>query len=219
MNKLDTIAEICLIIYVACFWFDGCAARADDADVAAAIASANLRHQQRQSESEIRSPLREPVKIESPKSKQPEKIKEKPVEGDLRMVTYAEAYREALTSKKPLLVWCGGDFCPRCVNESRDEFIHCFVDDFPGAVIPSIVVCVLDDGKLMRLTGDVTSWIEGDREFGHLPTVRKRLRAYSDRVKGVLRGSPLLGEQPTRIQVVPSRGRVMRAWSVGSGSC
>lgn len=189
---------------------------ADDADVAAAIASANMRFRQRQTE----QPSRQKV-VGKPSPKQPVSPAKAatPLHKDPAPLTYAEAYRKALASKKPLLVWCGGNFCPRCVNDSRDEFVHCFVDSFPSAVTPSIAVCVPEDGKLMRLTGDVTSWITGDKEFGHLPTVRKRIRSYLDRAKGVTRIVPSSGQwSESPMQVVPSRGRAMRGWSV-SGSC
>ena len=91
-----------------------------------------------------------------------------------RPPTYAEAYHRALTTGRPLLVWVGGNFCPRCVNDTAGEFVHAFVDSFPEAVVPSVVVAVPEGGQLTRVA-DVTSWVEGDATFGHIPSVRRVL--------------------------------------------
>lgn len=96
-----------------------------------------------------------------------------------RPLTYAEAYHRALATGKPLLVWVGGNFCPRCVDDSSGEFVHCFVPAFEDAVSPSIVVSVVDGGQLLRV-GDVQWWVENHREFGHLPSVRNVIRRWRD---------------------------------------
>lgn len=92
---------------------------------------------------------------------------------------YITAVREALATGKPLLVWVGGEFCPQCVTDSADEFVHHFTATFEDAVSPSIVVAVVDDGRLMRV-GDVQWWIEGSPIFGHLPSAREVIRRWRD---------------------------------------
>jgi hypothetical protein len=101
-------------------------------------------------------------------------------------LTYPEAHAEAMRLGKPLVVWVGGNFCEACVRDSAREFVHVFVETFEGATAPSIVVGVVDrddaTGKdeLVR-AGTVTWWIVGDKEFGHLPSVRGAIRAWRDR--------------------------------------
>jgi hypothetical protein len=97
-----------------------------------------------------------------------------------KKLTYEDAYRLAMKTEKPLLVWVGGNFCERCVQDSENDFVHCFVDEFPGAINPSIVVAVKDGDKLERV-GDVQWWIVGDKEFGHIPSVRTAIRNWRER--------------------------------------
>ena len=92
-------------------------------------------------------------------------------------LTYTEAYTLALAQKKPLLVWVGGNFCERCVRDSAQDFVHVFVEKFEGVQAPAIVVGVVDEGELIR-AGDVTWWIEGSAEFGHIPSVRTVIRQW-----------------------------------------
>lgn len=87
-------------------------------------------------------------------------------------LSYGDAYRESLRTGRPLLVWVGGNFCERCVNDSADEFIHHFTASWPGAPVPSVVVAVPEGDGLTRLD-TLTRWIEGDATFGHLPSVRR----------------------------------------------
>lgn len=94
--------------------------------------------------------------------------------------SYGEAYRRAVADGKPLLVWVGDSFCARCVRENAEEFVHCRQETFPGAAARSIVVAVPDGDGLTRV-GDVSWWITGDREFGHVPSARRAIRLWLDR--------------------------------------
>lgn len=101
--------------------------------------------------------------------------------------TYELAAREALDRGKPLLVWVGGNFCEACVRDSASEFVHHFTAEFEGVTAPAIVVGVVDSGSLIR-AGEVTWWVEGDREFGHVPSVRGVIRKWLDRREAARRG-------------------------------
>lgn len=102
-------------------------------------------------------------------------------------VTYELAMREALDRGKPLLVWVGGNFCELCVRDSATEFVHYFTPEFDGVQAPAIVVGVVDSGSLIR-AGEVTWWVEGDKEFGHVPSVRGVIRKWLDRREAARRG-------------------------------
>lgn len=98
-------------------------------------------------------------------------------------LTYAQALARASATGKPLAIWVGGDFCPRCVRETSDEFVHYFTDTFPGVTAPAIVVGVRETPASERLVWveTVDWWIEGDKEFGHSPTIRGAVRRWLER--------------------------------------
>lgn len=102
---------------------------------------------------------------------------------DSQELTYAQALARARATGKPLAIWVGGDFCPRCVRESSEEFIHFFTDTFPGVVSPAIVVGVKESpaSDVLVWVETVDWWIEGDKEFGHSPTIRGAVRRWLDR--------------------------------------
>jgi hypothetical protein len=95
-------------------------------------------------------------------------------------LTYYEAEQKALKEKRPLIVWVGGNFCQECVKSSGSDFVHCFVPTFEGVSAPAIVVGVVDENKLLW-AGEVTWWVEGDREFGHVPSIRNVIRRWRER--------------------------------------
>lgn len=102
---------------------------------------------------------------------------------DSEELTYAQALARAVATGKPLAIWVGGDFCPRCVRETSDEFVHYFTDAFPGVTAPAIVVGVRETPASERLVWveTVDWWIEGDKEFGHSPTIRGAVRRWLER--------------------------------------
>lgn len=97
-----------------------------------------------------------------------------------RPLAWEEARHKAMADGKPLLVWVGGNFCERCVRESAGEFVHFFASSYDNLPSPSIAVIVPVGNELYR-AGDVTWWVEGDREFGHLPSARRTIRRWLDR--------------------------------------
>ncbi len=112
-------------------------------------------------------------------------------------LTYAEAHALAVREGKPLVVWVGGNFCQACVRDSAAEFVHVFVDRFDGVAAPAIVVGVVADGELVR-AGDVTWWITGDREFGHVPSIRHTIRRWADAREQSLQASRRAAIAPVR---------------------
>lgn len=86
---------------------------------------------------------------------------------------YRDAYNAALRSGKPMIVWVGGNFCERCVNDSKNEFVHHFVDDgWEGVKGPATVVAVPHGDKLYR-AGTVNRWTVGSSDWGHVPSARR----------------------------------------------
>lgn len=103
-------------------------------------------------------------------------------------LTYPEAVKLSLATGKPLIVWVGGDVCERCVRESASDFVHVFVSEFPGVTAPALVVAVREDmtttvGSAAALSWveTVDWWIEGDKQFGHVPTVRGAIARWRER--------------------------------------
>ena len=85
---------------------------------------------------------------------------------------YAEAHRKALDLKRPLVVWVGGNFCERCVEDSRDEFVHHFAQEWRGHRGPATVVYAPRDGALWRVA-TVEKWKTGTHDWGHVPSIRR----------------------------------------------
>ena len=147
-------------------------------------------------------------------------------EPEEKPLTYAQARVRAVEEGKPLVVWVGGNFCERCVRESAADFVHCFVDKFEGVAAPAIVVGVSDGGELVR-AGDVTWWVEGDREFGHVPSVRAvirrwlELREQNRRAGAVMMGpavvhQPVVVQPPVQVRVAQPRVRFVRSAECGA---
>mgnify|MGYP001584229380 CR=1 FL=1 len=96
-------------------------------------------------------------------------------------LTYSAGYRKALREGKTMLVWVGGDFCPRCTKETADEFVHVFVKQWSetGAtdhvLSPAVVVAAPSGDGLVRVA-TVTQWLEGDAVWGHASTARRIVR-------------------------------------------
>lgn len=106
---------------------------------------------------------------------------------DPKPLSYDEALKEVKATGKPLVVWVGGNFCERCVRDSAADFVHFFTPEFDGVSAPAIVVGVIDSGNLIR-AGEVTWWVEGDGEFGHVGSVRGVIRRWLDRREAARRG-------------------------------
>lgn len=102
---------------------------------------------------------------------------------DSEELTYTQALARALATGKPLAIWVGSSFCPRCVRETSEEFVHYFTDTFPGVTAPAIVVGVRESPTSTALVWveTVDWWIEGDKEFGHSPTIRGAVRRWLER--------------------------------------
>ena len=102
--------------------------------------------------------------------------------GGYLTLTYAEGYRKAVALDKPLLVWVGGNFCERCVEDSKDEFVHVFVDKWGAdgddfVVAPAQIIAVPRGSELVKVAV-VKRWVTGDAVFGHTSTARRILRDF-----------------------------------------
>jgi hypothetical protein len=103
-------------------------------------------------------------------------------------LSFNEAKTLAKKSKKPLLTWVGGNFCPRCVDDTKNEFVHTFLDKLDDQPDRSVAVWLPgSDGWLYRI-GIMTKWVEGSREWGHAASVRKMIRAYNENRVTTLEG-------------------------------
>lgn len=89
-------------------------------------------------------------------------------------LTYAEAYQRAIELKRPLIVWIGGNFCERCVNDSKEEFVHFFADEWDGQKGPATAVYAYYDDGLYR-AATVEKWTVGSHDWGHIPSARRVL--------------------------------------------
>lgn len=99
-----------------------------------------------------------------------------------KVLTYAEAYAKAKgdgKKTKPLIIWVGGNFCERCVQESENDFVHYFADSWPGMRAPSILVGVWDEGQ-MKVAGKIDWWLEGSPTFGHIASINDTIRKWRD---------------------------------------
>lgn len=94
---------------------------------------------------------------------------------------YDAAYWESLETGKPLIVWVGGNFCDRCVEDSKGEFLHAFVDDWHGQRGPATVLLVPGgDGHVYR-AATATKWTVGSKDWGHIPSARRLLAEWRER--------------------------------------
>ncbi len=87
--------------------------------------------------------------------------------------SYDDALRTSAQTGKPLIIWVGGNFCNRCVDDSANEFVHHFAPDgWNGQKGPSTMVYVPHDGSHYR-AATVTRWTVGSRDWGHVPSARR----------------------------------------------
>lgn len=107
--------------------------------------------------------------------------------------SYTLARRRAVAEGKPLIVWVGGNFCERCVQDSKDEFVHCFVrDGWYGQQGPATIVAAPHQGELYQV-GVVTRWTVGSHDWGHIPSARRIVAEWRRRAaQGNLVTIPLL---------------------------
>lgn len=134
-------------------------------------------------------------------------------------LTYAQACALALKTGKPLIVWVSSDnesFCEQCVKDSATDFIHVFVKQFEGVTAPAIVVGVVDEGQMMR-AGEVTWWVVGDREFGHVPSIRTVIRQWLVR-RSEARDALRARLTAPAVTSWPATGYSASAWSASSYS-
>lgn len=96
---------------------------------------------------------------------------------------YAQAHAESLRTGKPLIVWCGGNFCSRCVEDSKGEFLHAFVDSWQGQRGPATVLLVPGEDGHMYRAATVTRWTVGSRDWGHIPSARRLLADWRARAR------------------------------------
>ena len=95
--------------------------------------------------------------------------------------SYLAARARAVREGKPLIVWVGGNFCDRCVKDSRNEFVHCFVaDGWEGHRGPTTVVSV-PHGDELYYVASVTRWTVGSHDWGHVPSARRLVGEWRER--------------------------------------
>jgi hypothetical protein len=123
-------------------------------------------------------------------------------------LTYEASYAIALETGKPLIVWVGGAFCPNCIRDSAKDFVHHFTDSFESDATPRIVVGVVDGKDLVR-AGEVGWWIVGDREFGHLPSIRTVIRTW------LARRSQARDAMRASLRAATPPGYSLGSWSAG----
>jgi type IV pilus biogenesis protein CpaD/CtpE len=96
-------------------------------------------------------------------------------------MTVKDGVATAIARGKPLLIWVGGNFCPNCVNQSKSEFVHCFVDRYQDVKAPAVVVAIPDEKDHHALD---LWWVTtvpgaaGDGTGRHLQAVRRALAAW-----------------------------------------
>lgn len=122
------------------------------------------------------------------------------------------AWAESLKTGKPIVVWVGGNFCDRCVDDSKNEFVHVFVNGWQGHPGPATVVCVPHDGDVYR-AATVEKWTVGTHDWGHVPSARRVVAEWRRRAAvGNLAPLPLLNfgdgswGWPADRQSLPSEG-------------
>lgn len=95
--------------------------------------------------------------------------------------TYEAAAARAIRENLPLVVWAGnGDtICPPCVERLRDEAVHFMGGAYPG-VGNALVVQIPENGQLWTVS-TITQWITGDQTYGHVPSIRRAIRAWRER--------------------------------------
>jgi hypothetical protein len=135
---------------------------------------------------------------------------------------WADAKRLALQQRKPLLKWVGDDLCPRCVDDTKGEFVHTFAKH--DANYPQRSVAVMlpgSDGYLYEI-GVLTGWTEGSAKWGHAASVRKMVKAFNEGRPTTIKSSN--GKQWAAPELDPSMGPApdspmwMRTGMTGSAS-
>ena len=120
--------------------------------------------------------------IQAPPIERPDQAP--PMEPIRTVLPYSEALEVARKTGKPLIVWGGDAFCPLCVVETKDEFIHSSVNrEDPrfwikenGKVVKDTLMLAIRDGSQMKMVAHLGEW-----KGNHLPTLRKALRLWDQR--------------------------------------
>ena len=97
--------------------------------------------------------------------------------------SYSEAHRAALETGRPMVVWVGGNFCERCVEDSKEEFVHHFADPGWNGVRGPATVVYVPHNRELHLAGTVTNWVVGSAKWGHLASVRTVVAEWRQQVK------------------------------------
>lgn len=99
------------------------------------------------------------------------------INGGRGELPWRDVARLSLQSRKPVLEWVGDELCPRCVDDTKGEFLHFFT---PGRGGKSVVVWLPGgDGEHYRV-GTLTKWVEGSPKWGHAASARKVLKAWNE---------------------------------------
>lgn len=103
-----------------------------------------------------------------------------------------EAVAKSLRTGMPVILWVGGDFCNRCVDDSRSEFIHVFLDEWRGQRGPATVI-LAPHGKQTYRVATVNRWTVGSHDWGHIPSARRLVHEWRSRSEhGNLAPLPLM---------------------------
>lgn len=103
-----------------------------------------------------------------------------------------DAVAKSLETRKPVIFWVGGNFCDRCVNDSKDEFIHVFLQEWKGHRGPATVILAPHEKRVYRV-GTVERWTVGSHDWGHVPSARRVLGEWRKQARaGVLAPLQLL---------------------------
>ena len=95
---------------------------------------------------------------------------------------YKKALTDSVRTGKPIVVWVGGNFCERCVGDSKDEFHHVFKPDgWQGIGGPATAVLVPHGDGSAYWAGVVNRWPTGSRDWGHVPSARRVVVEWQER--------------------------------------
>lgn len=103
-----------------------------------------------------------------------------------------DAVARSIRTGKPVILWVGGNFCDRCVNDSKDEFIHVFLKEWRGHRGPATVI-LAPHGKRTYRVATVDRWTVGSHDWGHIPSARRLVHEWRSRSeRGNLAPLPLM---------------------------
>lgn len=88
-----------------------------------------------------------------------------------------KALAESVKTGKGIILWVGGNFCDRCVEDSKGEFVHVFADEWKGQPGPATVLMAPHDGTVYRVA-TVNRWTVGSSDWGHIPSARRLFREW-----------------------------------------